>query len=394
MPKITRFQKKKQNSDMKEYTRKLRRHRLGIAGRILVCVLVIVAAAVFANRYFAVRTYETYEIISSVEHTDGLNTHYAQYGEQLLRYSKDGVSCLNLSHEPVWSQTFNMQDPIVDVCQGAATVADRGGNQLYIFNENGLSGQVDTIMPIQQVTTSRQGVTAVLLEDSGVSWIHIYSAVGKKLIDARCNLAETGQPVSLSLAPDGSKLAVSFVQILGGTSNSCIVFYNLGSVGANFMDKIVASKLHEDLLVPRVEYLDENTCVAVGENGFYLYEGAEIPEEVRAEVLNGEIESVAFGAGRFALVYRQEQEEPYLLRLFDQSGENVLDQPLNLRYTRIQLTDGEIIINNDSDCVIYSKTGILRYEGKFTETLGEFYSLKGRKYIVIYPRKTDLIRLQ
>ena len=286
-----------------------------------------------------------------------------------------------------------MQDPIVDVCGNAVAVADRGGNQLYVFGEDGLTGQVDTVMPIQQVTASRQGVTAVLLEDSGVSWIHIYSGAGKKLIDARCNLAETGQPISLSLAPDGSKLAVSFVQILGGTSNSCIVFYNLGSVGANFMDKIVASRLHEDLLVPRVEYVDEDTCVAIGENGFYLYEGAEIPEESKAEILDGTIESVAFGAGRFALVYRQE-EQPYLLRLYDQAGQNVLDQSFDLRYTQIQLTDKEIIINNDSDCLIYSKSGILRYEGSFTEALGEFYSLNRSRYVVIHPRRTDVIRLK
>lgn len=394
MPKIMSFQKKEQHNDMREYTRKLRRHRMGIVGRILVCILVVIAAVLILNRYYANRTYETFEIISSVEHNDGLNTHYADYGERLLRYSKDGISCLNLEHEPIWSQTFNMQDPVLDISKNAAVIADRGGNQLFIFGENGLTGQVDTLMPIQQVTTSRQGVTAVLLEDSGVSWIYIYSAEGKRLIDARCNLAETGQPISLSLAPDGSKLAVSFVQILGGTSNSCIVFYNLGSVGANFMDKIVASRFYENTLVPRVEYLDEDTCVGVGETGFYLYEGAEIPEEAKAEILNGEIQSIAFGGGQFALVYEQEEENPYLLRVFDQSGQPVLNQGFDLRYTQIRLSDKAVMIYNDSDCLIYSKTGVLRYKGIFEESLVDFYSLNERRYVAIHPKRTELLRLK
>ena len=367
---------------------------MGVAGRILVCILVVAAVAIGLNHYYSNKFYESYETIISVEHTDALNTRYAEYGEQLLRYSKDGISCLDLEHQPIWSQTFNMQEPILDVCKNVVVVADRGGNQLYIFNGSGLTGQVNTLLPIQQVTTSRQGVTAVLLEDSSVSWIYLYDAEGKLLLDARCNLAETGQPVSFSLAPDGSKLAVSYLQISGGTSNSCIVFYNLGSVGANFVDKIVASRLHEDVLVPRVEYLDENTCVGVGENGFYLYEGAEIPEEAKAEMIDGEIQSVVFGEKEFALVYEQEGEFPYLLRVFDETGAAVLEQQFDLRYSRIKLSEKDVVIYNDNDCLIYSKKGVLRYEGTFEETLVNFYGVKGRHYVAIHPKRTEQIKLR
>lgn len=394
MPKVMSFRKREEHTDMKEYTRKLYQHRMSVAGRILVCVLVVVIAIVGLSQYFTNRVFEGYEVVAGVEHSDSLNTCYKEYGEQLLRFSKDGISCLKLDYEPIWSQTFNMQDPILDVCKKAVAIADRGGNQLYIFDENGLTGQVDTLMPIQQVTISRQGVTAVLMEDSSVSWIYLYDREGKLLLDARCNLAETGQPLSLSLAPDGSKLAVSYLQVSGGTVNSCIVFYNLGSVGANFVDKIVASRIYEDILVPRVEYLDEDTCIAVGENGFYLYEGAEIPEETKAEMLEGEIKSVVFGEREFALVYEQESELPYVLRLFDEKGTKVLEQPFDQRYSQIKISEKDILIYNDSECLIYSKKGLLRYEGTFAETLVNFYGIKGRRYVAIYPKRTEQITLK
>lgn len=395
MPKIMPFQKKEEHSDMKEYTQKLRRHRMSVAGRFLACIFVVLMIVFGTNLYFSRKTYESYEVVSSVEHTDTINTQYMEYGEYLLRYSKDGISCLELGNKSVWSQTFNMQDPILNVCENAVVAADRGGNQLYIFDDTGLKGQVDTRLPILQVAISRQGVTAALLEDSSVSWIYLYDQEGNKLVEARCNLAETGQPMSLSLAADASKLVVSYLQVAGGTSNSCVVFYNLGAVGDNFVDKIVASKLYEDTLVPRVQYLDESTCVAIGEKGFYLYEGAEIPEETKAENLEGEIQSVCFGDADFALVYQQENDaEPYLLRMFDEKGQLMLEQPFDLDYSQIKISEKDVIIYNNFNCIIYSKKGVLRYAGTFEESLVNLYGVRGRRYVVIHPQRTDQIKLK
>lgn len=394
MPKITPFENKKtEHSGMKEYTRKLLLHRLGIGGRFLVCILVAVGIAIGVSRYLSNKNYDTLEVISSVEHADTISTRYVEYNDRLLRYSKDGVSCVTLSHEMIWSQTYNMQDPILAICGSAAAVADQGGNELYIFDESGLKGQVNTLLPIQQVTISREGVTAVILEDSSVSWIYLYDQDGEKLLDARCNLAETGQPMSLSMAPDGSKLAVSFLQVAGGMSNTCVVFYNLGAVGANFVDKIVASRLYEGILVPRVCYLSEDTCVAVGETGFYVFEGAEIPEETVDGTMEGEIQSVCFGESRFGLVYEQEGEIPYLLKIFDRKGNLVLEQSFDLKYSQIKLAKDCVVIYNENECAIYSMKGVLRYQGTFTDTLVNFYALKGRRFVAVYPQKTDQLKL-
>ncbi len=384
---------------MKQYTRKLLQHRANVVGRVLVCIFIIVALCFGVVQYHKNRSYESYEVISSMDHQDAINTRYEEYGDHLLKYSKDGITCMNLNHEPVWSQPFSIQDPIVSICGPSAVLADRGGNQVYIFNESGLTGQVDTLLPVQQVTVSRQGVTAILLEDSSVTWIYLYDAEGTKLLDVQCSLADTGQPLSISLSHDGSKLAVSYLQISGGTANSCVVFYNLGSVGDNFVDKIVASRFYEGILVPRVKYLDGDTCVAIGENGFSIYEGAEIPEEVEIseEVRNvgaeTEIRSVCFGNREFGLVFEQEGELPYLLRVYDERGGIVLEKAFAMKYAQVKLSGDNVIVYNDTECAIYSKGGVLRYEGTFPEALVNVYSLQGRRFVIVHPQRTDVIKL-
>lgn len=392
---IAPFERKKtgHRKDMKEYTQKLLRHRLGIVGRIFVCALAAAGALLGTSRYFTNKSYDTFEVISSVEHVDTISTRYREYQESLLRYSKDGISCINLNQEPVWSQTYNMQEPVLEVCGPAAVVADQGGNQLYIFNESGLTGEVNTLLPIQQVAISRQGVTAVLLEDSSVSWIYLYDQAGNKLLDTRCNLGEIGQPLSLSLATDGSKLAVSYLQVAKGTASSCVVFYNLGAVGDNFVDKIVASRLYEGMLVPRVRYLTAEECVAIGENGFFIFEGAEIPEETEKGEFEGEIQSICFGGKRFGLVYTQAEGAAYVLRVFDKTGNAVLEQPFDLKYSQIKLSESCFIIYNDNECAIYSVKGVLRYQGEFTDSLVNLYHLKGQRYVVVHPQRTDQIKL-
>ena len=74
------------------------------------------------------KTYTSYETVSTVEHSSTVNTLYTEYNGKLLKYSKDGISCIDSQNEAIWSQTYNMQNPMVDICEGAVAVADQQGN--------------------------------------------------------------------------------------------------------------------------------------------------------------------------------------------------------------------------------------------------------------------------
>lgn len=304
MANITKLYDTPPNGDggMGEYKKKLFQHRAGLGIRFLICAVVVLGAGFGLWFWFQHKTFTEYVITSSKEHSSTVDTQYEEYNGKLLKYSRDGISCIDSNGEALWSQTYNMTTPVVDICQSAVAVADHQGSKVYVFDAQGLRSEITTRLPIQQISISSQGVTALLLNDSNVSWIYLYDKEGNKLAESRCSLDETGQPLSISLSSDGAKLAVSYLQVKAGRADSCVVFYNFGSVGSNFVDKIVSSKVYEDTLIPKVKYLGSSVCAAVSDQGLIYYEGAEIPEEASSLLLDTEIQGVFFGSDRVGLV--------------------------------------------------------------------------------------------
>jgi hypothetical protein len=390
---------------MKEYREKLFRHRAGRGIKLLVCAVVVLGIIAGIWLWSRNKTYEDYEVTASTERNDILNTQYEEYNGKILKYSRDGISCVNLKNEAVWSQTYNMQNPILDVCQNAVVVADQQGNEVYVFNEQGLQTQISTLLPVQQVSISAQGVTALLLNDSDSAWVYLYDVEGTKLAEARCSLEETGQPLSIGISSDGIKLAVSYLQVQNGSASSCMVFYNFGSVGGNFVDKIVASKIYEDTVIPRVKYLSDSVCVAVSNESIIYYEGKEIPEETAVVEVESEIRSIFFGEKTMGIVvdYTSSEEETaedtenarYEIRLYDSRGNQTMKKTTAMTYSRVKLSGGNLIIYSENECEIYSERGVLKYSGAFDGVLADIY--KGstfRKYILVFSDRTEEIKLK
>jgi len=382
--------------DMKEYHGKLFRHRAKQGLKVLVCAVVVLGVIVGIWMWNQNKTWLTYEVTSSVERTDTVNTQYEDYQGKLLKYSRDGISCVNLKNEAAWSQTYNMQSPILDICGKSVVVADYQGNEAYIFNETGLQTRIDTLLPIQQVSISNQGVTALLLNDSSASWICMYDRDGKKLTESRCSLDETGHPLSISVSADGTKLAVSYFQVQSGAAASCVTFYNFGAVGGNFVDKIVASKIYEGRVIPKVKYLNDSICAVISDTGIIYYEGKEIPEEKNAVTAVSEIRSIFFGENAVGLVMEagKESDSKYELQIYNTAGELILRQETNLSYSQITLSGEDLIVFSDNECEIYNMKGTLRYAGSFEGALAHIYKSAGlRKYVLVFSDRTEEIKL-
>lgn len=46
----------------------------------------------------------------------------------------------------------------MDITEKSAAVADKEGNDILVFQEDGLKGEVHTTMPIEKVSVSEQGI--------------------------------------------------------------------------------------------------------------------------------------------------------------------------------------------------------------------------------------------
>ncbi len=382
------------DKDMKEYKKSLFRHRLkngciaaGIAGVAVLCVI-------FLWLGIQNRSFDMYEVLKSFDRTDTMTTQYAEFKEYVLKYSRDGISCVDSNNRSLWSQTYNMQNPIIQVCRNSAAVAEENGTEAMVFNEAGIQGTIQTRLPIRQISVSSQGVLAVLMEDGDAMRVNLYSRTGEELVESKFELQDVGYPLRISLSADATKLAVSFLQVQNGSINSCIAFYNFSSVGENQEDHLVASKIINGLVMPEVVYMDSTHCFVLGGGQLLLYEGSQIPELTLEKTLEKEVLSVFHSEEYIGLVLEGEEEE-YLLQVYDLQGHLQFETEFGMEYQTLKFSGKNILIYNDTECMMLNGSGKIFYSGSFKEPVVNLYTMSGsRRYIVMHASRTDQIRLK
>ena len=382
------------DSGIDEYRKNLRKHRLKIFAR-WAGVFVVLLVGILGIRYYVDhKVYTDYRVVASFDRQDGMNTKYTEFQGNVLKYGQDGISCMDAQNKLLWSQTYNMQNPVVDVSGKSAAVAEKNGKEAMIFDENGYAGSVQTTLPIREISVSSQGVLAALLDDGDITRLYLYNKSGEQLVEAKFELQDTGYPLSMSLSTDASKLAVSFLQVQDGSVNSCLAFYNFGSVGENESDHLVASKVMKGEVVPSVHYIDSSRCYAVGTNEIVLYEGTQIPEEVQSIPVEQQISSVFYSDEYLGIVLEGE-EKAHRLQVYDRKGNLQFGLEFDLDYTMLKFSGENILIYNDFDCIIINHVGKIFYEGTFDESVSNIYTLSGRtRYLVMHASRTDQIHLK
>lgn len=381
------------DEDMKDYHKKIWRHRLAVILKYAAVVAVVLLAFFGIRYYMNNRTFTGYSIASTTERSDTLTTKYAPFGDKILKYSRDGVSYTDDANSLLFSITYTMQDPILALSQKAGAVADKNGSQIYIFDQEKQMGQITTLLPIKHIAISNQGVVAVLMEESKSSKLEIYSADGTMIGDGIFDLEDAGYPMNLSISSDGTKIAIAFAQISGSKFNSSVAVYNFDNVGENYVDHLVFAKNYTDYMIPELHYFDASTLVAVGDGILGFYQGSQIPEIVNEVTIENEIKSVFYGENMVGLVF--ETVEGKMLTLYDAKGNLVTQIPFTMDYDNIRIADNRVLIYNDTEMGLYSFSGKECFRHTFETSMVDIFTTKSRsKYLFIYTNETQLVKLQ
>ena len=131
---------------------------------ILIAVFVVLAGFLFLEK----RTYRNYKVQVTSEQEDTVSTQYTYLSGKILRYSSDEVSLVNNKLETVWSQTYDMQNPVADVCGDCAVIADKDGTSMVFLDKNGITGTVSTSYSIVKAKVSKTGMAAAILDGGDV----------------------------------------------------------------------------------------------------------------------------------------------------------------------------------------------------------------------------------
>lgn len=384
-------------SNVEEMHGKIREHRRKILKWTGIGIILLLAALAAGYIFFQTRVYSKYSVIKSVKREDSAGTQFETFAGKILKYGKDGAVYIDEDNQLIWNQTYEMQTPIVDICEGYAAIAEGRGNKIYIMDTEGKCGEIETTMPIQRVQVANQGTVAILMEQEGTGYLQLYDKEGKFLAEGEVHTENSGYPLDITLSNDGRKMAVSLLDINSGEVKNTITFYNFGSVGQNEIDNIVGSYAYTDMIFPRIEFLTNDVMAAFGDKKAVIFEGTQKPQVEKEIALKQEVRSIFYNEAHMGFVFDNENaDQPYTVTVYNLRGSEEMTQNFNMDYSEIGfLENDEICIRNDLECSIYNLRGRRKFHYNFDENIRKVFSTKNSlEYILMMNGETQKVRLK
>lgn len=371
----------------KQNKKKKRRKIFIIAGSVLAA-----AAAVFLvihlQTYSSVRVEETYKIDGAAD------SSYKEFAQGVIKYSRDGISYLNTKGQEQWNQPCQLSTPFVDINGTTAAVADKGGNDILVFQEDGMKGEIQTTLPIEKISVSKQGIVSAILRNEASPQVICYDTAGNILVEHQASFTGTGYPVDVSLSDDGEVMMVVYLSVEGGSYTSSVAYYNFGESGEASKDHQAGYKEYENTVLASGFFLTDSVSAVVGDNCFTLFEGKEKPKEVTTVSLDKEIKSVFHSEKYIGLILKNEGKGGYELCLYNTSGRKVMSEDFSGDYGNVKISGDQVIMYEGRQCCIFLRSGVKKFEGETENDILEIFPIAGvNKYIMMNTNGMEDVRL-
>lgn len=378
------------------YREKIKSHKFTIFYRTALVIVLIAAIGAALYIQWKNKVYTENTVVFSTEVHITQDSTLVPFSGHLLTYSKDGAGCMDVRGNAIWNQTFEMQNPIVDVCQNVAAIGDYNGRTIYVMNTTGIMGSITTNRPIRDFCVASNGVIAVVLDDTDATWIYLYDSQGNELVYFRTTMKDSGYPVSVSISPSGELACVSYLFVDSGQMKSSVAFYNFGPVGKNNVNNFVGGYDYLNSIVPLTRFLDDRSSFAVSDDRIMFFGGAQKPASVAENLLADDVQGVYYGNEYVGLVFNSTQSSNrYRLDVYHKSGTLSQSIEFDIDFRDILFHDDQIIIYNESECRIYNNSGAEKYSGNFSKTVLLLIPQNSiRRYMVVTPDSIDTIELK
>lgn len=381
-------QPKTEEQEQFEKARKKRWKKTALIAAVVVALAVGVYLLINLQTYTSARALDTYTV------SGASGSAYEQFADGVLKYSRDGISYLNQHGEEMWNQPYQMKNPVVDVNGSSAAVADKGGNAVLVFNEEGVRGETQTNLPIERVRVSEQGIVSVILTDENEARVLCYDAAGNLLVENKTSMNGTGYPLDVALSPDGETMQVLYLYTEAGAVKSRVIYYNFGESGEEKTDHLVAQMEYEDTVMASGFFMDEKISVAVGDNRLTIYRGGNVPEETENIEIKKQIKSAFHNEKYIGMVLKNEGKEGYELRLYNTRGQVAMSENFTGDYSHVKLCGSQVIMYDGKNCSIFTRGGIHKFDGEMNSNILEIFPVPGvNKYIVMNENGLEVVRL-
>lgn len=396
MAQIKQFVPRKGNTDNKmEFEQKIKKYRKTRFLKTGISIIIILLAVGFAYFYWDNAVYTSYSPISTAKRSGASDSTCLNHNGRIITYSKDGISSMDARGNVIWNETYQMQKPIVHINENAVAVGDYRGNVIYVMNEKGKAGEINTNLPIRDFCVSKTGIVAAVLEDSKLTRLNVYNAAGTELVKSESRMNQNGYPIALALSDNGEVMMVSYLYVDRGSMKSSVAFYNFSDIGQNNVDRLVSGNDYAGTVVPYVGFLGKDAAFAVGDNRISFYSGEEKPVSVAEKLLSEEIQGVYAGNEHVALVYLDTTGASlYRMDVYDKRGNSVLSRNIDMEFQNILLEKNYIMIYNENECIMYSMSGRQKYKGTFAKNVSLLIPTeRNKRFIMVTTDSIDMIEL-
>ena len=302
--------------------------------------------------------------------SDSSFIRFAVFGDNMIKYTKDGASYIDASGKTIWTQSYEMKTPIININGDYAVIADQQGNEMYICNKEGCTGTAKTQLPITKAAVSARGVAAAVVEDSTASYIFYFKKDGESLgINIKMLLSGDGYPVDIALSPDGKQIVMSIMYMKNGALKNKVAFYDFSEIGKNVNNRFIAAFEEEfdDKMVGRVRYLNDQTVCAFSDKGLtFISVKNVIPDtNVIYVPVEEEIRSICYSDKYAAVIVDSTSGSPYRLDVYNTDGKKVTSIDFDYAYTGALIDGDRLILYNEESCRVYNLDGHEKFNGQF-----------------------------
>lgn len=378
---------------MGDLQEKIKVHRRRIRRKGILTILTILAAVISTFLLIEVQTYSQTRVMQEYGSGGNNGGSYVQFSTGVLKYSRDGIAFLNKKGEEQWNQPYQIKNPLVHVAGNSAATADRGGNDIYVFDKKGIRGEIHTNYPIEQFAISENGIVSVLLKNESTPQVVCYDAAGNVLVEHRTSLSGQGYPIGMSLSPNGTILQISYLCVVDGVEATRVAYYDFANTDEEY-GVPVAEEIYKNQVIPVSFFANNKTSVLIGDGAFLIYRGTNQPELSKTVEIEKEIKSVFYDKEYIGFILQNVGTEGYELRLYNMSGNLALSRDFEGEYSNIKVSNGNVIMYDGKKSLIYSELGVKKFEGEMDKEIMEILPLQGiNKYLVMNADGIEEIRL-
>lgn len=367
------------------YIEKIRSHKLMIFYRTVLFSILAIAVVAIVYIQWKDKIYSEMKVLSTTGIENISSGNVAALGNDILLYSKDGISCINTKGEALWNQTYEMQSPKIRICKNIAAVGDNNGNEIYVAGTDGVLGEINTNLPIRDFCVAAQGVVAAVLDDTDVTWIKLYDATGNELATFKTTMKDSGYPEGIAISPNGEIVSISYLYAQDSNIRTSIAFYNFGSVGQNETDNYASGYDYQNVVAPYVKFMSNKISYAVSNDRIMFYAGEQVPQSQKENLFNDdEVKSVFSNEEYVGIVFPNSTNDgAYRLQVYNSSGSLILTKYFSIEYTNIAFVHDQFMIYNDSEIQICSMDGTDKFKGNFDDSVNAVISGTSRNRLTI-----------